>query len=210
MIMTFLLHCALKNTKASGIFFQTTIIDFQRDINLYVRCLMDSEKGKFIEKIFSHLHDFILFDQVSCDFFITFKEYIKPPLILVVILRITLLLRFDRVKYTRYTDPVLHTIICVWWMGRFCDNLYLWYPADVFTVYLFIWQLMFIVVQWEYKKLPLLSVTIYRGWLCLKLASDAFLFHDTIFRYAPLLFKFVFLEGIHQRHISKRESSTHF
>jgi hypothetical protein len=190
--MTFLLHCALKNTRASGFIFQTTIIDFQHDFNLYLRCLADSEKSKFVKKIFSHLHEFVLFDQVSCDFLASFKEYIKPPLILVIILRITLFLWSDRVKYTRYMDPVLYTIICAWWMGRFCDNLHLWYPADVFTVYLFIWQLMFIVVQWEYEKLPLLSVTIYRGWLCLKLASDVFFFHDTFFCYAPLLFKFCF------------------
>ena len=91
-------------------------------------------------------------------------------------------------------------------MGRFFDSFALWYQVDVFTVYFLIWQLMFVLTQWEYEQLPLLSTTFYQGWLCLLVASQAFVVYDVVFRYLPPSFKFCFfLDIILHRHVSKEK-----
>ncbi|CAF4432706.1 unnamed protein product, partial [Rotaria magnacalcarata] len=85
-----------------------------------------------------------------------------------------------------------YTMIGAWLFGRFCDDLPLWYPVDIFTIYFFIWQFMFITAKWEFQQYPIFSMTLYRGWLCLLMASDAFIIHDVLFSYLPSPFSFIF------------------
>ena len=48
MIMTFVLYYSLKDTRAVDSYFQRTFIDGTHDSILLVRCLLNSEKSKFI------------------------------------------------------------------------------------------------------------------------------------------------------------------
>jgi len=127
---------------------------------------------------------------VTCKYIITMEEYFTSPLIPVLILHAILFCRFDLDKDTHCNRSVFYTIISAWILGRYCDGLYLWYQVDIFTIYFFIWQIMFIISQWEFQELPLLSITIYRGWLCLGIATNAFMFHDNLVRYLPFVFRF--------------------
>ena len=47
MFMTFLFHCALDKTRASGFFFQNLIADPMRDHILALRCLFNFPIGKY-------------------------------------------------------------------------------------------------------------------------------------------------------------------
>jgi hypothetical protein len=49
---------------------------------------------------------------------------------------------------------------------------------------------MSLVTKWEKEHFPLFSLNIYRGWLCITTAFEAFLFYDAIFRYFPLWVSF--------------------
>ncbi len=190
MIMTFILHFTLTDTRAIGFFFQKSIVDVARNLLLSARCLTNNETGKFIEEYFSHLHEIVLYNQVTCDYIITTEDYCTSPLIPVGILQIILYHQFDLDKNTYHTHSVFYTIISAWIVGRFFDGRYLWYQVDIFTMYFLIWQIMLIISLWEYNELPLLSVTIYRGWLCLGIATNAFMFHDNLVRYLPFVFRF--------------------
>jgi hypothetical protein len=124
---------------------------------------VSNETDKFIEEYFPHLHEIVLYDQVTCEYIITMEDYCMSTLILVFILQFILYHQFDLNKGTYHTRSVLSTVISPWILGRFCDGRYLWYQVDIFTMYFLIWQIMLIISLWEYNELPLLSVTIYRG-----------------------------------------------
>jgi len=50
MIMTFVMDCILKDTRASGFLFQNLLVDKTRDQLLYIRCLWNNEEGMFFVK----------------------------------------------------------------------------------------------------------------------------------------------------------------
>ncbi len=85
---------------------------------------------------------------------------------------------------------LIHTITASWFLARFCNGFHIWCEFDIFTVYFFIWQFMSLVTKWEKEHFPLFSLNIYRGWLCITTAFEAFLFYDAIFRYFPLWVSF--------------------
>ena len=51
MIITFILHCILQDTRANGFVYQTIFIDTVRDVLLSLRCLSSTHQSKFTRKI---------------------------------------------------------------------------------------------------------------------------------------------------------------
>lgn len=194
MLMTFALHCTLKNTRADGFFLQSTFIDVIQDRFLHFRCfLANIKKSKSTKDISSRLNNIVLVNQNTCDYIITSDEYEDVrPFILIFICQKTLQLLFGLVKTVYDTLPVVYVVFSGWLMGRFLDSFALWCQVDVFTVYFLICQFMFVIVQWEYEQLPFVSITFYQGWLCLLMAFNAFLFYDIMFKFLPSPFKFCF------------------
>ncbi|CAF4980248.1 unnamed protein product, partial [Rotaria socialis] len=47
---------------------------------------------------------------------------------------------------------------------------------DIFTVYFLIWQVTFLIAEWELQSLPLISFTSYRRWLRMLPAFMAYFF----------------------------------
>ena len=90
---------------------------------------------------------------------------------------------YDKMMY--YIYPSIYTIIGIWLLGRFFEKVDFRYKVDIFTMYILIWQLMFIVAKWEIGEYPIFLLTLYRGWFCFLMACDAFIFHDTVSRYLP-------------------------
>ena len=74
-----------------------------------------------------------------------------------------------------------------WLLARFCDAAHLWCQMDVVTIYFLIGQWTLLRLQWQFRRLPVISTTthMYRGYLCLAMAAEAFIVHDIIFRYLP-------------------------
>jgi hypothetical protein len=50
MIMTFVIDCILKDTRASDFLFQNLLVDRTRDQLLYIHCLWNNEQGIFLIK----------------------------------------------------------------------------------------------------------------------------------------------------------------
>ncbi len=94
---------------------------------------------------------------------------------------------------TKYKILMLNLILNVWLIARLCNSLNLWYQVDVFTVYFFVWQFIYLFSKWISQELPWISFTIQQGLLCLWMAFLAFIIHDTASRYFPFYFKFAFL-----------------
>lgn len=79
-----------------------------------------------------------------------------------------------------------------WWL---CYRSLLWSSESlVSTGYIhclfFHWTVQ--CFKWEFQQLPLLSITFYRGWLCMSMPFETFIAHDIMFRYWPLQFNFFF------------------
>lgn len=194
MIMTFMLYCILKDTRASGSLFQNILVDRTRDQLLYTRCWWDSEKSMFLDKtIFCLAHSIILVNKTCEYFFISEDKYNIPILLPTIVLHMSQLVCFGLEKKSIYVRPVISTIICGWFIARLFDGVDLWYKMDMISVYFLIWQLMFVITKWELKRLPIFSPTFIRGWLCVLMAFGAFTVYDTIFRYLSAQVSFIFL-----------------
>ena len=187
MIMTFILYSILQDTRAAGFVYQTMLVDITRDVILSIRCFSSTKQSKFTMKdrrLF--LLDFLLVDKESCKYILDDNEnHLKHSLILINILFVVLLILFGYDKIMFYTSPSIYTITGIWLLGRFFDKIHLEYQVDIFTMYLLVWQLMFIAVKWEFEQYAIFSLTFYRGWLCFLMACNAFIFHDTACRYLP-------------------------
>jgi hypothetical protein len=52
MTVTFVMYCNLKDMRAADSYLQRTLFDMTRESILFVRCLLNSKKSKFIERMF--------------------------------------------------------------------------------------------------------------------------------------------------------------
>ena len=86
-----------------------------------------------------------------------------------------------------YFLGAVSTLCTGWILARLGDALHLWCQMDVVTVYFLIGQWTLIRLHWQFKRLPMISTTtvMYRGYLCLAMASQAFIMYDMVFRYLP-------------------------
>lgn len=103
------------------------------------------------------------------------------------------ILYFDLHRDDCFTDCLLETTTGSWYLIRFCIGFNIWCKLDIFTVYFLIWQFMSLMNNWDKQYLPVFSINLYRGWLCLTTALIAFLYYDAIFRYLPSWMCFVYL-----------------
>ncbi len=108
--------------------------------------------------------------------------------ILLIILYIFGLYQNDSFMYC-----LMHTITTSWFFARFCNGFHIWCEFDIITVYFINWQWMSLITKWEKEYFPLFSLNIYRGWLCIKTAFEAFFLYDAIFRYFPLWMNFGYI-----------------
>jgi hypothetical protein len=132
-------------------------------------------------------------DKNTCYYLLDDKEdKVNCFSISIVIFLMTFLVLFVQKNSNHYIYPLTNTITGVWLWGRLLDDVYLWYQGDIFTAYIFIWQLMFIAAAWEFQLYPILSLSFYRGWLCFLMACEAFILHDTVFCFLPSTFAYTY------------------
>jgi len=97
------------------------------------------------------------------------------------------------VRVTKYERHGMALIINVWFIARLCNSFNLSCQVDAFTVYFFIWQLVYISSKWNSDELPSFSFYLLQGFLCLSMSLFALTTHDLIFRYFPINLKVVFV-----------------
>ena len=193
-MMTFILNCALKDTRASDNLLQTYVVDFLRDCTLFVRCLLNNSTGMFRKRA-SFIHASLVPFLVAEDCRSLFNDYDSRSItfLALFVAMETSLLWTDREKKEYFLGAV--SSLCMgWFVARFCDAFHLWCQMDALTVYFLIGQWTLIRLRWQFKRLPVISTTtyIYRGYLCLAMAAEAFIMHDIIFRYLPRCFSLAF------------------
>ena len=88
---------------------------------------------------------------------------------------------------------LIHTIVGAWYFARFCIKWNIWCGFDTLTVYLIVYQIISVITKWETQCLPYFSLAVFRGWMCLSTAFQAFLLYDAIGQYLPLWVNFTFL-----------------
>lgn len=191
MVITFLLHCNLKDTKANGCFIQNILIDTTRDILLHIRCFWNNEICMLFLNIYSYFYIIIVVSKNCKHFNIFDSNYDTFSFVSLLVFEIICINLLDIEKSTYSIRPIIYTIIYSLFAARFYDAFNLSCPLDIFTVYFLIWQIMFIITEWESDKLPLVSLTFYRVWLCKMPASMIFVIHDSVFRYLPIQVNFL-------------------
>ncbi len=85
----------------------------------------------------------------------------------------------------RYFLSGIFAILNLWLLGRWCDDLDLWYSVDAFAIYLLVWQISYVVAQWCYHELLWPSFIFYQGSICIMSAIKSFLVYDLWLRYFP-------------------------
>ena len=106
---------------------------------------------------------------------------------------VTLLYASNLYQNYSFMFRLIHTSVRVWYFARFCIKWNIWCGFDMFAVYLVVYQIMSVITKWETQRLLHFSLTIFRGWLCLSTAFQAFLLYDAIGQYLPLWVAFAFL-----------------
>jgi hypothetical protein len=76
-------------------------------------------------------------------------------------------------------------IFNVWLLARWCNSFHFRYSADIFTVYLLVWQFIYLIFQWCFHKLSWPCLILYQASICILTAIEAFMFYDLFFRYFP-------------------------
>jgi len=72
-----------------------------------------------------------------------------------------------------------------WLVARYCDTIDMGYEVDIFTVYFFVWQFIYLIYKWLYQDLPMLSFSLHQKATCLYMALTAFMEYDVLFRLLP-------------------------
>ncbi|CAF3694408.1 unnamed protein product [Rotaria sp. Silwood1] len=177
MLITFFLHCSLENTKANGFIIQIILIDPTYDVLLNTSCLLN-------KKLFNK----------NCNYFNNSNYDLDvSPLIPVIILAESLTFWYDSQKCSYNIRPVIYTIINSLLLARFCHSFNICCQFDIFTVYFLIWQIMFLITEWELEKLPFISLSFYRGWLCIMPAFHMYFLYDFFFRRLPIEVNFLYI-----------------
>ena len=134
----------------------------------------------------------IVEDKETCRYLLTVNDNIKQYSLEILILILILLHCIDPEKNLYYWRPVAKTIYVGWFAARFCISSRLCYQVEPITLYFLAWQWMYLSSRWEYRKMPLFSVTVYRASLCVMMAFDAFFIYDIIIRYLSVHLKLAF------------------
>jgi hypothetical protein len=113
----------------------------------------------FPQNLSSILQHAILVNGMCRYFFMCEDKYYIPILTPLVVMHMSQVLCFGLQRKSIYICPVIATIICGWLVGRLWDGIDLWYKVDTIAIYFLIWQVIFIIIKWELKQLPMLSFT---------------------------------------------------
>jgi hypothetical protein len=70
-------------------------------------------------------------------------------------------------------------------LARFIDSIELQYQPDILTVYLSVWQFMFLVWKWQLQELFSPVIFIEQASFCIFTAFLSFIAYDTTYRYIP-------------------------
>jgi hypothetical protein len=97
------------------------------------------------------------------------------------------------VRLLNRVRPIIQTTLIVWLLARYCEGKDLYYSVDVFTIYLLVWQCVYVMCKWEDNELSFPFLILQQGSLCISAAVMTFLFYDFQYRFFPIQFNFALL-----------------
>jgi hypothetical protein len=132
-------------------------------------------------------------DRVPCYFYLNSDDIKNIVASIKVLTCLGILLLCSPLQLQKSILISLLTIITTWLVGRCCDTIYTWYHIDIFTVYLFVWQIVSLIHKSLNQDLPYLSFTFHQKASCLYVAFLAFTIYDIGLRFLPTYVNFVLL-----------------
>ncbi len=195
MFMTFIIHCALKDTRASGSFFQNMVADPIYNYAMAVRCWFYYSLCKYLWTINCLYLSILCVDHQPCVSYITRGDAgILLPLLMMILLIFLPYLLFRTVRQLQNIIVFLSLVITTnWLLARYCHSIYMSYEVDIFTVYFLVWQFVGLIYKWLDQDLPILSFTLHQKVTCLSMAFLAFIVYDLVLRPAPTYVGFAFV-----------------
>jgi hypothetical protein len=115
----------------------------------------------------------------------TNEELLYICLLLMIICFSCILAWFYGNQVFHYLRIILFTIWAVDFLSHYADFIKLRYSIDMLTIYLFVWQFMFIVWKWQIHELFSPIVIIEQGSFCMFSAFLSFIIYDIFYRYIP-------------------------
>jgi hypothetical protein len=88
---------------------------------------------------------------------------------------------------------MIQTPLIVWLLARYCEDKDLCYQVDVFTVYLLVWQFIYLMCKWEEHDFSYPFLILQQGSLRVSASFLAFFYYDFMFRYLTIQFNFALL-----------------
>jgi hypothetical protein len=195
MFMTFMIHCALNDTRANGSFFQNMVADPVYYYTLAVRCWCSYSFSKYSWTIYYLYLSILCAEHKPCDAYITDDNGgIWYSLVMMILLIYLPYLLFRTVRQLqKIILPLSLLIITTWLVARYCYNIYMSYEVDIFTVYFLVWQFVGLIYGWLHQDLPFLSFTFHQKSTCLSMAFLAFIVYDVSLRPSPTYVGFAFV-----------------
>jgi len=112
--------------------------------------------------------------------------------IVILILSIVLLSCYGKHVFN-YIRMIISTILIPWLLARYCDNQNCWYQLDILTVYLIVWQFMYLMCKWEFVELSWPLLLLQQTSCCVSTSVTAFFYYDIVFHDLPFRFFIGFL-----------------
>ncbi len=91
-------------------------------------------------------------------------------------------------KINIYIYKLLITSLIVEFLAQYFTSLNFWWKIDVLTIYLFVWQLISLVISWICLHLLPPILIIEQGSFCVIMALITWIWYFVFFRYIPLIF----------------------
>jgi hypothetical protein len=80
-----------------------------------------------------------------------------------------------------------------WVLARYCSSINIWFEIDIFTIYLFLWQLVYSICNWVDQSLPYISFTLHQILSCLYMSFLSYMLYDIILQYFSAYINFGYL-----------------
>ena len=185
LLITFTLYSITYEKRANNSLFQHIVADAFHLNHLVLACSINRQSMSFETNQFFLKRMPLFTDFTSCMYPHNTSEKLNKILLAICLASLPVLGNHYGSKVIFRILLGLFVISNVWLLARWCSSFDLWYPVDIFTVYLLVWQFTYLIFQWCSHQLSWSCLIFYQASICLFTAVAAFILYDLFLRYFP-------------------------
>ena len=185
LLITFTLYTITYEKRATNSLFQDIVADTFHLNNFLLACLINQRSMRFDTLDFFSVQCYFCIDLTSCFIPHNTNEKLNKVIVTIGLLSLPFLGKHYDYKIVFRLLLGLFVISNVWLLARSCSSFDLWYPVDIFTVYLLVWQFSYLIFQWCSHQLSWFHLIFYQASVCIYTAVMAFICYDLFLRYFP-------------------------